>query len=94
MGIESLIRPPNCRRTQRVWLSFCPRIRDSNNLNAARMSAAGEGLTEPLLCFIDSRILLHPKGVPFALGGEEGQTISMLCKGFDEKMIHCYNLLI
>ncbi len=34
---------------------------DSDNLNAARMSAAGDGLTEPLLDFIES--LIRPDSI-------------------------------
>ena len=55
-GFESLIL---CHKKQiPIWVSafYFAEVRDSNNLNAARMSAAGDGLTEPLLNSIESLI--------------------------------------
>ena len=58
--IESLIQPMSRetgRGTTPKGCGFLFAIGwDSNNLNAARMSAAGEGLTEPLHDFIESLI--------------------------------------
>ena len=58
-GFESL---PVCQTNKRDTHPGIPLIclalraeRDSNNLNAARMSAAGDGLTEPNLNFLPQR---------------------------------------
>jgi hypothetical protein len=41
---------------------------ESNNLNAARMSAAGEGVTEPLPDLLDSLGSTHKGGFSFWYG--------------------------
>ncbi len=49
--------------------------RESNDLNAVRMSAAREAPAERLLDFIDSRILLTTHRVVFLLGTEGTEPI-------------------
>jgi hypothetical protein len=50
-------------------------IRDSNNLNAAQMSTAGNGLTEPHYDFIKSLILCRENIADLLQQLEENATI-------------------
>ncbi len=59
-NVPFLLSPPKTKDILLDVLCFCFEHRTRTHLNAARMSAAGEGWTEPLPDFIES-CCLHQK---------------------------------